>query len=120
MPFRNFRKHTKPSRWEALPPAESKFNSSCPNCGMMSQTLPMDSVIAVGFGQANITRDNAMIYFESRLDEEYPTAQQAEEIAAQNPDHDWRITYHGPLSDKQYQRQGPGRWVLVATGRGFA
>jgi hypothetical protein len=77
----------------------------------------MDAIIAVGFGQAQLTRDGNLIWFEH--DDEL-TAAQAEEIARKHPDHDWRIIYYGPLSEKEYQRQDSETWVLVRTGNGFA
>ena len=44
----------------------------------------------------------------------------AEALAAQDPDHDWRIVLHGPLSGRTYQRHGPGQWMLVEKNEGFA
>ena len=43
-----------------------------------------------------------------------------EDVAAGDPDHDWRLFVNGPLSDYTYQRQGEGEWVLVKQGQGFA
>ncbi len=34
--------------------------------------------------------------------------------------HDWRISFETPLWDGEYQRHGPGQWVLVRKGPGFA
>lgn len=48
------------------------------------------------------------------------SGQEYEDVAAGDPDHDWRLFVHGPLSDYTYQRQGEGQWMLVAQGRGFA
>ena len=43
-----------------------------------------------------------------------------EDQAAADPDHDWRVHFHAPLSERTYQRHGPEEWVLVETGPGFA
>ena len=45
---------------------------------------------------------------------------QAEKLAATDPDHDWRISLQGAMSGREYQRQGPERWVLVHQDQGFA
>ncbi len=119
MPFVKFRKVVKPRKVKMLSPVPPKMNSGCPNCGAMDQCLPMDAVIAVGFGQASLSRNNKLIWFESQSDENYLTVAEAEELAKQCPDADWRIEYFGPLSEKEYQRQDEGKWVLVRTGLGF-
>ena len=48
------------------------------------------------------------------------TGRDAERIAMENPEHDWRIVLNAPLWNRTYQRQAPGLWVLVEQGRGFA
>jgi len=48
------------------------------------------------------------------------TVQQAEVLAAQDPNHDWRIHLIAPLSECHYQRQGKELWVLYKKGQGFA
>lgn len=48
------------------------------------------------------------------------TGAQAEELAAADPDHDWRIMIYGPLSGRTYQRHAPGSWVMVEQNEGFA
>lgn len=120
MPFMKFRKVVKPRNVKMLPPVPPKPNSGCLNCGMMEQLLPMDAVIAVGFGSATLARNNRCIWFERADDEKYMTVAEAEELAKLSPDADWRIEYFGPLSEKEYQRQGEGKWVLIRTGMGFA
>ena len=53
-------------------------------------------------------------------DDELMTCADAEMLAAKDPNHDWRIVLHGPLSGRTYQRHGPGRWMLVEKSEGFA
>lgn len=94
----------------------------CLNCGPKPDVLPLDAHIAVGFGDASLWRDGKRVMGEEPQMEfdETPTVAQAEEIAAADPDHDWRIRYKAPLSDNTYQRQGTGNWVLIEKGMGFA
>lgn len=98
-------------------------NGGCLNCGHQYALLPMTAVIAVGFGCANLTKGNEVIYDEQDTDEEsgdYMTVEQAEALAAADPKHDWRIHLVAPMSERHYQRQGPEQWVLYEKGMGFA
>lgn len=104
-------------------PAIEGGHGGCFCCGYQYSTLPMAAVIAVGLGCANLTKDGEIVYDEMGVDEEtgdYMTAEQAEALAATDPDHDWRIHLVAPLSERHYQRQGAARWVLYEKGEGFA
>ncbi len=117
-----------------LPPVERKPHGClvCECAGTITDTFPMDGVIAVGFGFAACMKDGLPVLEEPQLsydddgvptdddDVEYPTGADAERLAAADPDHDWRITLHGPLSGRTYQRHGVGQWVLVEQNEGFA
>jgi len=46
--------------------------------------------------------------------------QDFENIAAKDPDHDWRLEVHGPLYGCVYQRHGEKEWVMVEKLEGFA
>lgn len=97
----------------------------CLNCGYKPEILPMDALIAVGFGIATLTKNGKVIFDENDLpgdatEESYWTCQMAENEALKDPDHDWRINLIGPLSECHYQRQGEGHWVLYEKGVGFA
>lgn len=109
------------SKLPALTEMEAGLRSGCLNCGPQPVTLPMTAWIAVGFGFAGVTRDGAAVYSEGGIpDSEDWTAQDAEDEALKDPDHDWRIVYHGPLSEAEYQRHAAGEWVLISKGMGFA
>lgn len=122
-----------------LPPITQPHNHGCLNCNhTITQTFPMDGIIAVGFGYAGVTKDGHEVLREPDWspaydddgellpedqqppEPEYPTGAQAEELAAADPDHDWRIVIDGPLSGRTYQRHGPENWVLVEQNMGFA
>lgn len=95
----------------------------CLHCGYQHEVLPMDAIIAVGFGYAAVTKNGEEIYSEPMHeidDTECWTVQQAEDLARQDPDADWRIHLVGPLSERHYQRQGENHWVLYEKGPGFA
>lgn len=109
--------------WERLPPLtikEAGFRSGCLNCGPQPTMISLDAHIAVGFGYAGVTKDGAEVWSESNIDEDPWTVADAERAAAKDPDHDWRILFHGPLSEAEYQRHEANNWVLVRKGLGFA
>lgn len=108
--------------WKKEPAIEGKHRG-CLNCGPRLSLFPPTGVIAVGFGYAALHRDGEPIYMEPNepeSDDEYMTGTKAEELAAADPDHDWRIVMEGPLSGRTYQRHGPGYWVLIEQNQGFA
>lgn len=111
--------------WEKLKPIEGGLGG-CLHCGYQHDVLPMDAIIAVGFGSATLTKGKELIYDESGHGKEHEdaegwmTAAKAEELAAADPDHDWRIGLVAPLSERHYQRQGDAHWVLYEKGEGFA
>ncbi|WP_435549645.1 hypothetical protein [Desulfobacterium sp. N47] len=109
------------SGFEMLCGIEAK-NEICPFCDGKHTTLPIEEIIAVGFGNALLTKNNECIYseMEARSCSEYMTVAQAEELAATDPKHDWRIHLLAPFSERHYQRQGQRHWVLYEKGEGFA
>lgn len=108
------------SKWEKLQPIEGG-PGGCLTCGYQHSIAPMDMVIAVGFGIANVTKDGVVIYDENSVkNEKFWTVKDAENRAKKDPDHDWRIFLDAPLSMREYQRQGENLWVLVEKGEGFA
>jgi len=108
----------RPKKWERLP-AVAGGRNPCLNCPPIVAKLDMRRPIAVGFGDAHVSRDGETIYREEP-DGPYRTVQWAENRAKRDPRHDWRIVLDGPLHGETYQRQGPGYWVLVARNQGFA
>lgn len=94
----------------------------CINCQQPTEILPMDERIGVGFGYAALEKDGAPVWVENSHMEfdELMTIAEAEELALKEPDADWRIHLVAPLSDRHYQRQGAGQWVLYEMGKGFA
>lgn len=102
-----------------LPPVKGG-PAGCLNCGVAHDTLPMTAIVAVGFGDAHVERDGEVIFRENSHDARFARVRRFENMAARDPDHDWRIVLFGPLHGEAYQRQGPRRWVLVERNRGFA
>jgi hypothetical protein len=107
----------------------------CYCCPIIPKQATMEKVVAVGFGSATATRDGDLVadgegcgsrgpYFvrdgRPHHIEEYITFGDIEEIAVRDPDHDWRISLHGPLHGEVYQRQGVGKWMLIERDEGFA
>lgn len=84
------------------------------------ELLPMDSLISVGFGNAELTKDGALVWREGYYNTAIMCVGDAENLALKDPEHDWRIHFVAPLFEKRYQRQGEGAWVLYFDGEGFA
>ena len=110
--------------WERLPAIAERdagLKSGCLTCGPQPVAIDMGAVIAVGFGSAGVTKDGDEVWSENAdPDAELWTAQDAEDEALKDPDHDWRIYFYGPLSEAVYQRHAAGKWVLISKGEGFA
>jgi hypothetical protein len=108
-------------KWTKQPAVQGTFGG-CLNCGPRPDFFPGDGVIAVGFGYAALHRDGEPVWTEDMSDDggDFMTGARAEELAADDPDHDWQIVLEGPLSGRTYQRHGPNEWVLIAQNLGFA
>lgn len=108
--------------WVKLPAvSEEDIHIGCLTCSSAASIAPMDLLIAVGFGMADVTRNGEVVYEESEIhNNNYWTVQDAENIAAQDPNNDWRITKHGALHGETFQRQGENLWVCIESNRGFA
>ena len=102
--------------WKKVPPYFEKNTKYYPP----RQTIaPMDMMIAVGFGYANVTRDGKIIFEERQDEEKYHELSEFEEMAQKDPDHDWRVLLDAPLRSQEYQRHGKNKWVLIARGSGW-
>lgn len=85
--------------------------------------MDMGICICVGFGKAVVKKDEEIIHDGERTWEdggEPWTGHDAENAAAADPDHDWRIVMHGPLHGETFQRREPGKWVCIESNQGFA
>lgn len=107
-----------------LPTIDPKHNP-CLHCPDPSKVLSPDHVIAVGFGDAHLECDGKILWDENQMGddadwEDFMTCASAEQMAAADPDHDWRIVLHGPLHGETYQRQGVANWLCVEQNEGFA
>jgi hypothetical protein len=105
--------------WTKETPIPGKI-VGCACCGGNKEVYPLGSIFAVGFGHSGVRRDGEPVYEESHRDDHFPTLQEFEDVAAADPDHDWRMYRSAPLREAEYQRHGPGAWVLVREGVGFA
>ena len=106
--------------FERLPAVEGSVVCLTCGCGARSD-LVMERAIGVGFGCAGYSKDGSVLWQENGEDfDELPTVQNVEDLAKEDPDHDWRIYFYAPLYEAEYQRQGDGVWVLVSKGPGFA
>ena len=113
--------------WNKVPPYQDKIHQGCLNCPPVEEIAPMEMVIGVGFGYAAVTKDDLVIFNENdflkindhELDE-LPILQKFEDIALQDPDHDFRVQLEAPFRGRTYQRHDISKWVLIDSNNGFA
>lgn len=107
-----------------LPGIEAKgVNQGCLCCPTPTLIANLEKQIAVGFGSAECTKDGELIYdgeADLQRDIEPKTIGDMETLAVQDPDHDWRITFYGPLHGETYQRHDVNAWVMIESNIGFA
>lgn len=96
---------------------EEELHLGCLACSTASLTLSMDRVLATGFGMVAVRRDGVCIWSD---DDPEKTAQEFEDLAAGDPDHNWQIEFVGPMHGETYQRHGKENWVCIASNEGFA
>ena len=115
-------------------PALEYGPQACLRCPSKPVHAPLDWQPHPGFGMLTLTRNgetpDEWYAFADEIVErdqwcvirrgETVTLAEIEQAVAQDPDHDWRLRVDSALYDATYQRQGPGRWVLVEKGQGFA
>jgi len=109
------------SDWTKLTPI--KGHLVCRICNAGSHDHPAEhSLLAVGFGGCSVTRDGKEVYSEQQAERDGAnwTCAEAEQMAADDPDHDWRIHFFAPMYEAEYQRQGERHWPLIKKGQGFA
>ncbi len=101
-----------------LPIQKGDLHVGCANCSTAEYIAPMDLSIPVGYGSSDLMMDKTVIWDENEGTE--ITIQQAEDMAAKDPDHDWRIHRYGAMHGETYQRHGTNKWVCVESNPGFA
>lgn len=77
-----------------------------------NEPLPLDWVVDACFGVGLVKRDGECIY-QVGEGEEARTVACFEDMAAKDPDHDWRIEYLESMREDYYQRQGANCWMLI-------
>lgn len=85
-----------------------KGSVACLTCGCGAHdTMGMERLLAVGFGDVSVTCDGRRVYSENEVkNEEFWIGQNAEAAANSDPNHDWRVHFIAPLYEAVYQRQG--------------
>jgi len=114
------------TNWRKLPQIKPEsLWIGCLNCSTATLEAPLDMLIVVGFGDAYATKDGEVIHdgeMDSQENDTYKVkrVKDIEDMAAKDPDHDWRIVKHGPLHGETFQRHGPNKWVCIESNPGFA
>jgi hypothetical protein len=111
----------KKDHWKDPIPSDN-IHYGCLNCSTVQQPASLDMVVGVGFGVAQVTKDGEIIWSEAPDMEfdDMPALQKFEDMAIQDPDHDWRVEIFGPMHGETYQRQGVRNWVIIESNEGFA
>jgi len=104
---------------------EGELHVGCLTCSTADYTLSMARILAAGFGEVQATRDDRLVYseyeyYKSHTKADFLTAQYIEDMAVEDPEHDWRITFETPLHGETYQRHRDGKWVCIESNEGFA
>lgn len=101
----------------------------------IDSVAPLDMIVAVGFGLAEVARDGKLVVDGERAarydlpaavrrrfcnDEGYVTLRKVERFAAKRPRSLWTVHIRGPLWDATWERRRPGKWVCTSAGDGFA
>jgi len=108
-------------KWKKVKPWTRPIHQGCLNCPPVLNLAPMNTLVAVGFGCAQITRDKETIYDGEKPGRKvFSSLRRFEKMACKDPRHDWRLILEAPLRGREYQRQGKGKWVLIKSGPGFA
>ena len=89
----------------------------CLSCPPKPQSLPIDTILGVGFGEVVVTKDKEVIWCG---DSEKVRLSRFEKRACKKPRYDWRVKFIAPLYEATYQRHRKGKWVLIEKGIGFA
>jgi hypothetical protein len=117
------RKEKKMSVKLLAPIKPEDLHIGCLNCSTAELKASLDMQIVVGFGMAIVTKDGETIY-DGEMDyqngKEPKSLQYFEDMAKQDPDHDWRVIRHGPMHGETHQRHGDGNWVCIESNPGFA
>jgi hypothetical protein len=109
------------SNWKKEKPYAGKTHLADPISPPIEQIASLNMMIAVGLGVAQVLKDGEVIYdIDARDWEGYPKLRVFEDMALQDPDHDWRCVMWAPLQGQEYQRQDVGKWVLIDRNTGFA
>lgn len=85
----------------------------------IGSTAPLDMLICVGFGTAQILKDE-VIFFDEEMSEEIESLQKFEDIAKESPNSNWQCVMEAPLWDATWERNNKGQWVCIKSGIGFA
>lgn len=109
-------------KWKKEKPYDGPGHKGCLNCGPLERILPLKAHLAVGFGMMAVTK-NGKIVWEEKPNAEWedaPTLRKFENLAAKDPDNNWRVEKDAPMYSAVWQRQGKAKWVLIKRGNGFA
>lgn len=105
--------------WAKKQPWAGTVHQGCGNAPKVETIAPLDTVVAVGFGDAHIEKDGEIIFDEMRADDWHQLSE-FEAMAKLDPDHDWRMVLYAPLRGQVYQRHDNDKWVLIESNEGFA
>ena len=101
--------------------------------GKPKGNFDLSRFICIGFGIATVTKNGVSVYDEMTTEREWSAkhprskkcppfwnGKRAEREARKDPNHDWQIMIHGPMSGGTWKRVKPNLWELIESNGGFA
>ena len=109
---------------ELLPEYTGIIYQGCLHCGGTTRLAGLESWVSWPYDSYTVvTRDGVPLtldHHERDDNEDYLMLAHFEQLAVDDPDHDWRFSLVAGLRDATWQRHAPGTWVLIASGMGYA
>ncbi|AXH76803.1 MAG: hypothetical protein [Caudoviricetes sp.] len=79
----------------------------------------LDMTICVGFGTAQIEKDD-VVFFNGEQSDKIKTLAEFEAIAKKSPESKWICRMDAPLWNAIWERGKNGEWTCIKNGMGFA
>ena len=105
-----------------IKPAIKHIGKACACCGSVTEILPLETKLYLGYGGWNITK-NGKPFFANDNDlqwEENKDLAHVETLIGEDTENEYVAIFDTALRDEKYQRHTKDNWVLIETGDGFA
>lgn len=103
-------------------PAIKSSKVACLCCQSTDEILPLETLLYMGFGGWNVSKNGEMFFVE-RNDiefEESKTLADIETMIGEDEESEYLAVFFSPLRGCTYQRHSKNHWVLIEEDEGFA